>query len=216
MNKRSPKAEQRRGGSVQTVAPRLFVSSSHLVSEKSGELSEFEFGLIIAGHAFDRWVVRCMAAAGIKDLTRLDVLLLAPCESSGEGEEAGRHQLHAQHRGCACRLVLAEEAHIAGLDSVGEARQGSRLFHHRKGTGIHPALSRDTRGLSGFEPERGRLRKPGTWASWRDSCAASPGCTIKPRVQRRPFEQAPGDALPPRIGPSVRAFPGSRPPDPRR
>jgi predicted MarR family transcription regulator len=76
MNKRSPKAEQRRGGSVQTVAPRLFVSSSHLVSEKSGELSEFEFGLIIAGHAFDRWVVRCMAAAGIKDLTRLDVLLL--------------------------------------------------------------------------------------------------------------------------------------------
>src|SRR3954453_1482473 len=58
------------------VGPRLFVSSSHLVSEKSGELSEFEFGLIIARHAFDRWVVRCMAAAGIRDLTTLDVLLL--------------------------------------------------------------------------------------------------------------------------------------------
>ena len=54
----------------------LLVSSAHLVSEKSGELSEFEFGLIIAGHAFNRWVVRCMAAAGIKDLTTLDVLLL--------------------------------------------------------------------------------------------------------------------------------------------
>ena len=57
-------------------APRLFVSSSHLVSEKSRELSEFEFGLIIGGNAFDRWVVRCMAAAGLKDLTTLDVLLL--------------------------------------------------------------------------------------------------------------------------------------------
>ena len=58
------------------ATPRLFVSSSHLVSARSRELSEFEFGLIIGGHAFNRWVVRCMAAAGLKDLTALDVLLL--------------------------------------------------------------------------------------------------------------------------------------------
>jgi len=63
-------------GVAPDAAPRLFVSSSHLVSEKSRELSEFEFGLIIGGNAFDRWVVRCMAAAGLKDLTTLDVLLL--------------------------------------------------------------------------------------------------------------------------------------------
>lgn len=61
---------------VAVAAPRLFVSSSHLVSAKSQELSEFEFGLIVAGHAFERWVVRCMAAAGIHDLTTLEVLLL--------------------------------------------------------------------------------------------------------------------------------------------
>jgi len=61
---------------MEPIAPRLFVSSSHLVSEKSKELSEFEFGLILAGNAFNRWVVRCMAAAGLKDLTTLDVLLL--------------------------------------------------------------------------------------------------------------------------------------------
>ena len=30
----------------------------------------------LAGNAFNRWVVRCMAAAGLKDLTTLDVLLL--------------------------------------------------------------------------------------------------------------------------------------------
>src|SRR5436190_20958682 len=31
MKKRSPKAEQRRGAAIANVAPRLFVSSSHLV-----------------------------------------------------------------------------------------------------------------------------------------------------------------------------------------
>jgi len=58
------------------VVPRLFVSSAHLVSPKSQELSEFEFGLILVSNAFMRWVMRCMAAAGLKDLTPLEVLLL--------------------------------------------------------------------------------------------------------------------------------------------
>jgi predicted MarR family transcription regulator len=55
------------------------VSSSHLISPRSAELSEFEFGLIVAWNAFSRWVVRCMAAAGrddARDLTITDVLLL--------------------------------------------------------------------------------------------------------------------------------------------
>ena len=30
---------------------------------------------MIAGHAFDRWIVRCMAAAGLPDLTRTDVMV---------------------------------------------------------------------------------------------------------------------------------------------
>lgn len=52
------------------------VSSSHLVSPRSVELSEFEFGLIVAWNAFSRWAVRCMSAAGCPDLTITDVLLL--------------------------------------------------------------------------------------------------------------------------------------------
>ena len=52
------------------------VSSSHLVSPRSVELSEFEFGLIVAWNAFSRWAVRCMAAAGCPDLTITDVLLV--------------------------------------------------------------------------------------------------------------------------------------------
>ncbi|MGX6567440.1 winged helix DNA-binding protein [Cupriavidus necator] len=52
------------------------VSSSHLVSVRSPELSEFEFGLNTAYNAYSRWVVRCMGAAGVRDLTFLDVLVL--------------------------------------------------------------------------------------------------------------------------------------------
>jgi predicted MarR family transcription regulator len=52
------------------------VSSSHLAAGRSAELSEFEFGLIIAGNAFGRWAMRCMTAAGVKDMTVTDVLVL--------------------------------------------------------------------------------------------------------------------------------------------
>ena len=54
----------------------LIVSSAHLVSEQSAEMSEFEFGLVVAGNAFHRWIVHCMSAAGLQDLTPLDVLVL--------------------------------------------------------------------------------------------------------------------------------------------
>lgn len=52
------------------------VSSAHLVSDRAAELSEFEFGLTIANNAFQRWMVRCMAAAGVPDLSPLDILVL--------------------------------------------------------------------------------------------------------------------------------------------
>ncbi len=63
----SPKRAPRSGG---------IVSSSHLVSPRSLELSELEFGLIVSWNAFSRWAVRCMAAAGCPDLTITDVLLV--------------------------------------------------------------------------------------------------------------------------------------------
>ena len=59
-----------------TATRPAIVSSAHLVSEHSAEMSEFEFGLIVAGNAFHRWVVHCMSAAGLKDLTPLDVIVL--------------------------------------------------------------------------------------------------------------------------------------------
>lgn len=59
-----------------SLAKTPIVSSSHLASGRSAELSELEFGLIIAGNAFNRWAVRCMAASGMKDMAIIDVLVL--------------------------------------------------------------------------------------------------------------------------------------------
>jgi len=64
------------GGVRPSGVPLSIVSSAHLVSPKSTEMSEFEFGLIVAGNAFHRWVAHCMSAAGLKDLMPLDVLVL--------------------------------------------------------------------------------------------------------------------------------------------
>ena len=61
------------------------VSSSHLVSEKAAELSEVEYGLIVAWNAFGKWMVKAMATAvaeagicvsGGTDLNVLDILCL--------------------------------------------------------------------------------------------------------------------------------------------
>ncbi len=65
-----------RKNSLSISAASPIVSSAHLVSPDSAEMSEFEFGLIVAGNAFHRWIIHCMAAAGLKDLTPLDVLVL--------------------------------------------------------------------------------------------------------------------------------------------
>ena len=52
------------------------VCSGHLASGALPALSEIEFGLIMLNHAFNRWMVRCMAAAGVPDLSPVDILVL--------------------------------------------------------------------------------------------------------------------------------------------
>lgn len=56
--------------------PLRILSSAHLAEGPHAELSELEFGMIIAYNAFSRWVVRCINAAGTADLAITDVLVL--------------------------------------------------------------------------------------------------------------------------------------------
>jgi predicted MarR family transcription regulator len=78
------------------------VSSAHLVSPHSRELSELEFGLIVAWNAFARWCVRCMAAAGCPELTTTDVLLLHHIS------HRGRHKKLAD----ICFVLNYEDTHV--------------------------------------------------------------------------------------------------------
>lgn len=51
------------------------VSSAHLAAGGSPALSEVEFSLTLAANAFQRWMVRCAAAAGAQ-LSPLEILIL--------------------------------------------------------------------------------------------------------------------------------------------
>lgn len=55
---------------------RKIVSSKHLATENGWALSELEFSLTVVNNAFQQWVVRCASAAGQKDLSAMDVLVL--------------------------------------------------------------------------------------------------------------------------------------------
>ncbi len=55
---------------------RRIVSSRHLAEGEGWEVSEFEYGLIIAFNAFSRWMQRCMSAAGKPELSALEILVL--------------------------------------------------------------------------------------------------------------------------------------------
>jgi len=103
------------------------LSSAHLAGDGSTELSELEFGLIVAGNAFGRWVVRCMAAAGVPDLTLTDVLVL--------------HHVH--HRGRpkkladVCFTLNYEDSHVVnyalkklvGAGLLRGDKQGKEVFY---------------------------------------------------------------------------------------
>lgn len=109
----------------QVGARRYIVSSSHLVSEQAAELSEFEFGLIIAWNAFGRWVVRCMAAAGMPDLSTLDILVL----------HSVFHRARGKRLADICFVLNIEESHTVNYALKKLSRLGL-VQRHRKGKDV--------------------------------------------------------------------------------
>ena len=103
------------------------VSSAHLVSAQSAEMSEFEFGLIVAGNAFHRWVVHCMSAAGLRDLTPLDVVVLHHVS----------HRARDKRLADICFLMNVEDTHVVnyslkklqGLGVVASHKSGKEVTY---------------------------------------------------------------------------------------
>ncbi|MDR6294024.1 MULTISPECIES: winged helix DNA-binding protein [Inquilinus] len=79
------------------------VSSAHLAAGASPALSELEFGLILASHAFSRWLVRCMAAAGVPGLSAIEVMIL----------HSVRHRDRAKTLADLCLVLDIQDTHVA-------------------------------------------------------------------------------------------------------
>ncbi|CUW45093.1 hypothetical protein B3286c2_0211 [Brucella vulpis] len=86
---------------VASIGP--IVSSAHLAEGGSPAMSEVEYGLILASHAFSRWMVRCMAAAGLPGLSPIEILILhSICHRDREKKLAD-----------ICLVLDIEDTHIA-------------------------------------------------------------------------------------------------------
>lgn len=78
------------------------VSSAHLADGASPALSEFEFGITLVSNAFQRWMVRCMAAAGYPDLSPLDVIVL----------HSVNHRAKPKRLADICLVLNVEDTHL--------------------------------------------------------------------------------------------------------
>ena len=115
-----------KNNSTPSTKKQRIVSSSHLVSQKSPELSEFEFGLIIATHAFNRWLIRCMGAAGVKDMAAVDVLVLHHIN----------HRNSEKRLADICFVLNIEDTHVVsysvkklmGMKLVASTKRGKEVF----------------------------------------------------------------------------------------
>src|SRR6188472_4480353 len=161
-------------------SPRGIVSSSHLVSPRSVELSELEFGLIVAWNAFSRWAIRCMAAAGCPELTITDVLVLHHiC-----------HRARNKKLGDICFVLNVEDTHVVGyslkkLVAAGLAqgeKVGKEVFYSPSAAGeAAVAKYREVREaclIANLDP----TATP-TSAKRHGCCARCRGCTTRRRAR---------------------------------
>ena len=97
------------------------VSAELLASGAMPALSELEFGLIMSWHAFQRWMVRCMAAAGHAELGPLDVLVL----------HSVNHRGRAKRLADICLVLNVEDTHtvtysVRKLEARGLVKSGKQ------------------------------------------------------------------------------------------
>jgi predicted MarR family transcription regulator len=97
------------------------VSSAHLAEGSFPEISELEFGLIVAANAFNRWVVQAMTAAGHPELSALEVLVL----------HTVRHKDRPKTLAGICRVLNVEDTYLVNyavkkLTAAGLVETGKR------------------------------------------------------------------------------------------
>ncbi|TWH01024.1 putative MarR family transcription regulator [Mesorhizobium sp. J18] len=98
------------------------VSAAHLAAGAMPALSEIEYAMTVMHHSFERWMVRCMAAAGIPGLQPTAVHIL----------HAVNHRNREKTLSELCMMFNIEDVHVvsyalkklAALGLVTTARRG--------------------------------------------------------------------------------------------
>ncbi len=110
-----------------TPDPHRIVSSHHLADGPCWEMSELEYGLIVAHNAFYRWITKCMAAAGMGELSPLEVLVL----------HNANHRERAKRIGDICFLLNIEDTHtvtyalrkLVRMELLSGEKRGKEVFY---------------------------------------------------------------------------------------
>lgn len=89
-------------GALEKTGIGPIVSSSQLASGNMPAMSEMEYALTVAGNAFNRWMVRCMDAAGLSGLTPLEVQIL----------HSSNHRDREKTLGDLCVMLNIEDTHL--------------------------------------------------------------------------------------------------------
>lgn len=106
---------------------RRIVSSRHLANSEGWELSEVEYGLIIAYNGFCRWVSKCMQAAGNQEMASLDILVIHHIN----------HRAKQKKLSDICFLLNVEDAHTVNYairkllkaELVVGKKQGKEMYY---------------------------------------------------------------------------------------
>ncbi len=116
------------------MSPERIVSSAHLASEDGGELSEFEFGLIMAWHAFSRWTVRGHMAAGEGDWSPTDILAL----------HSVNHRDRAKRLADICFTLNIEDTHVVNY-ALKKLLKAGLVTSHKRGKEVFYETSEEGR-----------------------------------------------------------------------
>ena len=112
---------------------RRIVSSRHLAEGAGWEMSELEYGMIVAHNAFYRWMTKCMEAAGQGELGPLEILVL----------HNANHRGRAKRVGDICFLLNIEDTHtvtyalrkLMKLGLLTSEKRGKEVFYTTSGEG---------------------------------------------------------------------------------
>jgi predicted MarR family transcription regulator len=114
---------------------RRIVSSRHLADGPGWESSEFEYGLIIAFHAFSRWMTKCMAAAG-HEMSPLEILVLHNVN----------HRAREKRLTDICFLLNMEDTHTVNY-ALRKLLKAGLLTSEKRGKEVFYTTSEDGRAL---------------------------------------------------------------------